>query len=48
MISSFIEWFLSRPKYERVLLVLDLLLLLAFLVSLDYFISLDVYGGGFK
>ena len=35
MIVQFIEWFLSRPKYERILFVIDFALLLAFLSSLE-------------
>lgn len=42
MIEIIIEWFLSRPKYERVLFIIDVLLFLAFLCVLGDFLTSDL------
>lgn len=39
MISEFLEWFLSRPKYERVLFVIDVVLFLVFISALQTVLS---------
>lgn len=44
MIEAFVEWFLSQSKFERVMFVVDVILLLAFLSALQDFFNLLTNG----
>lgn len=38
MLERFFEWFFSRPKYERVLFYIDLLLFLLLILAVECFL----------
>lgn len=46
MIDLFIEWFFSRPKIERVLFIIDLVLLFALLCAVENLFVPDYSGSG--